>query len=223
MIHYRFIMKNGTTHSFEVDRSKIFGLAEDSAPHASWALLSFKRCKNCSLPTDLLMHCPAAVAIEQIADRFQAIRSFEEVRMEVETTERTCIKECDVQTGLRSLLGLVLATSGCPILSQFKGLAAFHLPFSSIEETLFRTVGAHLLKQYFIYKQGGKPDWELRGLDAFYQDLHIVNTSLNDRLTSACTHDANLNAIVSLNYLSLGVTYSIEENLSELKDLFCPR
>jgi hypothetical protein len=160
--------------------------------------------------------------LEQIATQFSDIISFEKARVEVHTPERTYTKDCDVQTGLRSLLGLVMATSACPILSQLKGLADSHLPFATLEETLFRTTGAYLIKQYFIYKGGNVPDWNMQGLDYFYKNLQTVNRGFKRRLDSAFTNEkeAHLNAIGSLLYVSMGVTYSLEDNLSELKSVF---
>jgi hypothetical protein len=89
-----------------------------------------------------------------------------------------------------------------------------------MDETLFRTVAAYLLKQYFLHKSGGSPDWDMEGLDRFYQAVQTVNQCLNDRLAAASENDANLNAIVSLTYVSMGVTYSLEDNLADLKKLF---
>jgi hypothetical protein len=140
--------------------------------------------------------------------------------IEVVTQERTYSKETDAQTGLRSLLGLIMATSGCPVLSQLKGLASSHLPFANLEETLFRTAGAYLIKQYFIHKDGGTPDLDLTGLDHLYRELQTVNRCFKGRLDTAFSKDSNLNAIGSLLYVAVGVSYSLQDNLMELKALF---
>jgi hypothetical protein len=94
------------------------------------------------------------------------------------------------------------------------------LPFSNLEETLFRTAGAYLIKQYFVYKEGGVPDLELSGLDHLYQQLQIVNRCFKGRLDTAFAKDSNLNAIGSLLYVAVGVSYSLEDNLLELKSRF---
>jgi len=223
MIHYRFTLENGAIHQFQVDRNRSYTRVEDTAENAPWTKLDFNQCQNCPLSPNSCRHCPAAVDMQQIASQFAAIQSYTKARIEVVTPERTYVKDSDVQTGLRSLLGLVMATSGCPILSQFRGLAQSHVPFATMEETLFRTVGAYLLKQYFVYKSGGRPDLEMRGLENFYQEIQSVNQCLNTRLVSASENDANLNAIVSLTYVSMGVSYSLEENLKELSALFFPQ
>jgi hypothetical protein len=168
-------------------------------------------------------HCPTALDFEAIAQRFSAIKSFERTTVEVRTAERIYTKHCDVQTGLRGLLGLVMATSACPISSQLKALAHFHLPFASIDETLFRVVSAYLIKQYFACRDGGEADWELAGLNQFYQDMQELNYCFKLRLDAASALDANLNAIVALNFLSVAVSSSLEDQLDKLKQRFEPK
>jgi hypothetical protein len=223
MIEYRFLIEGGRAIQLTVDRNRRQDPQDETRPHAEWTRLAFHQCDNCPFSAAAWRFCPVAVDLEQIAARFGDILSYEKARVEVHTPERTYLKECDVQTALRSLLGLVMATSDCTILAQFRGLAASHLPFSTLEETLFRTVGAYLLKQYFVYKSGGAPDLDLRGMDTFYRELQIVNRCFKNRLDSAFARDANLNAIGSLLYVSLGVSYSLEDELRELRDVFCPK
>ena len=222
VVRYRFILENGQSFDFQVDRQRVFNREVDATRHEFWTRLEFSRCDNCPLAPASFGHCPVAVDIERIAVRFKNILSFERVQVEVQTPERFYAKPCDAQTGLRSLLGLVMATSACPILGQFRALAATHLPFATMEETLFRSAGAYLLRQYFIFKEGGAPDWDLRHLEQFYQELQTVNRCLNGRLVAASQKDANLNAIGALLYVSLGVSFSLEDNLRELRPLFYP-
>jgi len=222
MIHYRFILDTGATFDFQVDRKRVYGREQDAAEHAPWTRLESNKCQNCPIPSTALRHCPAAVDMEKIAAQFTAMQSFTQCRVEVVTPERTYSKDCDVQTGLRALLGLVMATSGCPVLSQFRALANFHAPFATMDETLLRTVGAYLLRQHFIYKVGGQPDLDLKGLENFYQEVQTVNQCLHTRIVSASENDANLNAICSLTYVSMGVANSLDDNLKELRKLFFP-
>jgi hypothetical protein len=58
--------------------------------------------------------CPVAIDIETISSQFADILSYEEAHIEVITQERSYSKATDAQTGLRSLLGLIMATSACP-------------------------------------------------------------------------------------------------------------
>jgi hypothetical protein len=192
----------------------------DAAEHAFWTKLEFNRCTHCPLKSEEYRHCPAAVDLENIIPIFQKILSYERVTIEVQTPERTYSKHCDVQTGLRSLLGLVMATSACPVLSRLKGLASYHLPFATFDETLFLTVGAYLLSQYFRNKDGHPPYINLVNLDRFYKELGTVNSCFKKRIDATAERDANLNAIGALWALSVGVSSSLEEHIKDLKSKF---
>jgi hypothetical protein len=222
MITYQFILQDGRFIEFEVDldrREKTLTPPED---RAEWTRLGFGKCPNCPLLDSEHTHCPAAVDVQKIVTAFKTTISHTRARIEVITPERAYVKDSDVQTGLRSLLGLVMATSGCPYLSQLKGLALTHLPFATLGETIFRTVGFYLIRQYLRMRAGEAPDLELRGLDDLYQALQTVNRHFNQRLQAASEKDANLNAITSLQYVSVGVSYSLEDHLEELKTWFAP-
>lgn len=222
MVRYRLLLDNGTSFDFIVDRNRAARHVNDSSPHADWTLLNYHRCPDCPLAGTRCLYCPAALDIEEIATKFQAIASTEKARVEVTTPERTYLKDCDVQTALCSLMGLVMATSGCPVFAELKPLAATHLPFATTEETLLRTVGAHLLKQYFVHKAGGTPDIELLELAKFYKQLQSVDRFFHKRLEAAQDRDANLNAMVSLSLLSVAVSISLEEHLVNVREMYCP-
>jgi hypothetical protein len=222
MITYKFFFADGHTWQFPVEVHRKYRPGDDGARHADWARLEYNQCSNCPLKPQQFPNCPVAADIESVVERFKASLSYERARVEVHMPERTVVKECDTQTGLRSLMGLVMATSACPLLSRLKCLARMHLPFASLEETLFRAVGYYLLQQYYIYKSGGTPDMALDGLEKYYEELETLNACLARRFREACQQDANLNAVVSLFYLSLGINYSITTNLDELKQFFNP-
>ncbi|WCJ58492.1 hypothetical protein NXS98_12255 [Fontisphaera persica] len=219
-ITYTFTLQSGEVHQFDVHLERGMPPAHPNRAYAPWTRLEFQQCTNCPLKSDRFPYCPTAVDLEQIAHRFSSIKSFEKARVEVRTPDRTYTKHCDVQTGLRALLGLIMATSACPISSQLKGLAHYHLPFASIEETLFRVVGAYLIKQYFVQQAGGQPDWTLASLDRYYRDLQELNTCFKGRLDAASDKDANLNAICSLNFLSIAVASGVEDQLDRLQPRF---
>jgi hypothetical protein len=217
MITYSFALKDGRNFAFQVDPRRAHGTIAEAASRPAWTRLEFHQCANCPLGASTHPCCPVAVDTEEIALKFRDVPSYERVCVTVETPERTYSKECDAQTGLRSLLGLVMASSACPILGQLEGLARYHLPFASLEETVFRTTGAYLLRQYFLFKGGGTPDLELRGLHDLYAELNIVNRCFQSRLAHASSQDANLNAVGSLLYLAMGVSLSLEDQLEELR------
>lgn len=220
MIEYTFTMDNGEVHSFQVELDQGATPSKTAPAPAPWTDLDFNKCTNCPLQAQQQPRCPAAVDVEAIAQKFSNIKSFEKVKVEVKTKERIYVKHCDAQTGLRALLGLVMANSACPIISQLKGLTHFHLPFATPDESLFRSASAYLIKQYFVHKAGGVPDWNLTGLGRLYEELQTVNGCFKQRLYEASTMDANLNAVCSLSFISTFVAYSLEEELEKLKPHF---
>ncbi|MBI3415643.1 MAG: hypothetical protein HY043_10050 [Verrucomicrobia bacterium] len=220
MIEYLFKLDSGASLQFKVDSQRAETPAASAGEPAFWTRLEFNQCSNCPLQLVRQPHCPVAVDVEKIILQFKHLFSYEKVWMQVTTPERIYTKHCDVQSGLRSLLGLVMSTSACPILSRLRGLAHYHLPFASAPETLFRTAGAYLLQQHFVFKAGGKPDLELRGLDELYDQLMIVNRCFKGRIDAASEKDANMNAIGQLFFLSMAVSNSLEDQLAELRPLF---
>ena len=220
LVQYRFALSDGRVMDFEVDRNRVFGSKEDQVEHAPWTRLDFHQCGNCPLRTDEFKHCPAAVDLEPVTARFRDIFSHEKVKMEVRTPERSYLHECDAQTGLRALLGLIMSTSACPILSQMKVLATMHLPFASMQEMTFRFCGAYLIRQFLESKNGGVADWEMNGLIDYFQQLQTLNEHCKVRLESAVTKDSNLNAMGTLFYVTLGMQMSVEENLEEFRRYF---
>lgn len=215
-IEYTFTLNDGSVQKFTVNLDRRFFFKESAQSHPDWVALSFNQCTNCPLKMAESPFCPVAIDIEDIAVKFQKLLSSDQVLVEVQSKERKYSKHCDVQTGLRSLLGLVMATSACPILSRLRPLAYYHLPFANQEETLFRTVSAYLIQQYLLFREGKIEALDLKGLDQLYKDILIVNRSFKTRIEAVSVKDANMNAIVSLFSLSMGVAYSLEDNLKDL-------
>ena len=218
-IEYLFKLDDGQCFQFEVDTERTYQARFDKVEHPFWTELDFQKCSLCPLSSEEFRHCPAALDAKRITETFRAMLSYQEVTLEVRTPERTYLKRTDAQTGLRALFGLVMATSGCPILSRLKGLARTHLPFSTMEETIFRTAGAYLIQQFLIQQKGGEPDWELRGLNLLYEQLQEVNRCFKARIDAASEQDANMNALGSLIYLAMGVAFSLEAQLEEIQHL----
>lgn len=222
MIEYLFTMEDGRAFQFEIDPDALRGGRGDQGDHPAWTSLGFHRCRVCELDPRRNSHCPPAVDIEGIAAEFSPMVSYERTRVVVRTPQREYAKECDVQTGLSSLFGLVMATSACPILSQLRGLAHFHLPFASDEETTFRTVGAYFLKRYFRRKKGESFDYALEELEDTYDRLQLLNMEFTGRMRAASKLDANTNAIIRLFLLSESVSTSLEEKVEELRRFLYP-
>jgi hypothetical protein len=220
MISYRFSLGDGERVDFSIDPDRGARSERSSPSPADWTKLEFCQCRNCPLSSRDHTYCPAALDIQQAAERFKEVISYARVKVEVETPSRNYSKECDAQTGLQSLIGLLMATSACPLTARLKALAVFHLPFASPEETLFRTVGAHLLRQYFRRKNGQPMDLDLQELDQFYAELEVLNEHFMKRILAASEKDCNMNAVYVLMGIGLSVRFSLEENLDVLAAQF---
>jgi len=185
-----------------------------------WTKLESWKCPNCPLKEGETPYCPAAVASVSVIEHFSKVLSTAKVHVEVETPHRKILHKTDAQTAVRSLLGLIMPLSGCPVLSRLKGMAHFHLPFSTLEESIFRTVSAYLLRQYFFNQKGIETTTSIESLKDFYMDVQLINTSFFQRIRQASQKDSNLNAIVTLGSMSMLVSLDLEENLNELEPLF---
>ncbi len=220
IVRYLFDLESGEL-VFEINT----GETEPPSPQRNpelpeWTLLQHHQCPCCPLKSEQYAHCPAAARIYPDLETFQNSTSIEKVRLTVETARRTYSQACDLQTGLNSMLGLRMATSGCPLLGKLRTMATFHVPFSSSNETLYRTVSAYLTQQFFIYKENGTPDWDLAGLKNFYEDLEQLNQAFSLRIRSIDRNDAVSNAIIIFFSASVIVADSIEEGLVKFKDYF---
>jgi len=217
-ITYRLQLENGNEYVFPIhldgDRG---GIAGSETPPPSWTALENRQCANCPLKPQEHPHCPAALAIHHIADRFGYDLSIERVNVRVETRHRDYCKETDLQSCLRSVFGLAMSTSACPILSRLRPMARHHLPFASVEETLLRAAGSYLIKQHLVAKLGrGQPDWSMDGLFDLYGELEIVNAHLMSRLRTVSKQDANVNAMNTFFSISCLVGMSLDPILSDM-------
>ena len=217
IIEYIFDLGQGQEIRFRInanrenDPSKI-----QTNPH-EWTLLSHCQCEHCPLSSQTHKYCPAALDMEEIINRFSPVVSFKKVNVTVKTADRDYHKCCDAQTGVNSLLGLVMATSGCPVFADFRSIAHHHLPFSSFEETLYRVVGDYLIKQYFSYHDGKAPDMELEGLTQRYEKLEEVNRCFAKRIQEVCTEESSINAFVMFFGISNLITCSLKTYLDKIR------
>lgn len=223
MIRYKFVLGDGSQHVIPVNLERDTGTQSDVSEEAvrapDWTALEFRKCLNCPLKPELSPRCPTALDLVPVVEAFNQIISYESAEVIVETPQRVVGKQCQVQDALSSVMALIMASSACPILGRMRGLTYTHLPFASIDETLVRTLGAYLIRQYIVQRQGGEPDWELRGLKSHYVELEILNHSFKKRLQAAAEQDAALNAVSALGVLSTGIGFSIDDNLGDLDRL----
>jgi len=221
-ITYRFLFFDGRTVEQDVILDGDTG-RQVSGPvrsHRVWAQLEYKKCKLCPLKKEEHPECPVAKNLAVVGDTFKSKKSFERVVVYVETPERTYRKEVQLQEGLSSLIGLIMATSDCPMMEFLRPMARFHLPFSSLKETAIRSVSFYLLKQYFIAKNGGKPDYDLADLQKRYTAIEGVNLAMADRIRSMSDADAEANSIVILDTFAQILSNRLSNKLPDLDKLF---
>ncbi|HHT9137493.1 MAG TPA: DUF6901 family protein [Candidatus Wunengus sp. YC60] len=219
-ITYNLKLKDGKEYTFAVDIDRQ-GSQEGSSreTHSFWTKLNYNQCSNCPLQTAIHKHCPAALDLEEITEKFGDIISTERADVWVHTKNRSFFKNCDVQEALKSLFGLIMASGSCPILSRLKPLAYFHLPFAGLEETVHRLVGTYLIKQYLISGEGKcEPDWNLKGIEKLYRELEIVNVHFMNRLRDASSKDASSNAL----YIFVTLTSLIAMDINKMMEVLEP-
>ena len=155
-----------------------------------------------------------------VVDTFQDKDPTESVAMEVVTDERTYRKEAPLQEGLYSLVGLTMATCDCPYLRFLRPMARFHLPFATSNETAVRSVSLYLLRQYFVAKRGGDPDYTLEELKAFYADIGEVNIGMAARIRSASERYTQAKVIVILDTFAQLLSDQVNHKLLSFDSLF---
>ncbi|MDJ0782497.1 MAG: hypothetical protein QNJ22_11030 [Desulfosarcinaceae bacterium] len=192
---------------------------DDIAP-APWTRLSKEQCACCPLAETDHPHCPVAVNLQDLVTAFKDRVSFDDCIVRCVTPQRTYLKNTAVMDGLASIFGIVMATSGCPIMDFLKPMARFHLPFASIEETTMRSTSMFLLRQYFSHRDDPTRCFNFEPLENHYSRVQEVNEGLLARINSLGHNDADKNALVTLHSLSQFLSIEIDYSLEALADLF---
>ena len=221
-IVYEFIFEDGTVNTFnlKIDPQTMSISMPESDPKPEWTRLEYHQCSCCPLDPGEVPFCPIAINIADLVEKFKNEISSDHCRVRCHTPERTYIKDTSIQEGLFSIFGIIMPTSSCPVMSFLKPMARFHLPFSTVEETVFRSTSVYLLRQFFEYKQGRKPDLEFKTLNEQYQVVQQVNRGIIDRTRAVAQKDADKNAVIILNALAQMLAVEIEDGLYSLEYLF---
>ncbi len=185
-----------------------------------WAQLEYHQCPPCPLKSAEHPFCPVALCISDLVTSFKDTASYVKCRVTCVSPERTVTKETIVQEGLASILGLLMATSGCPIMSFFKPLARFHLPFATVDESIFRIVAVYMLRQFYRKDAANDDRLLLCEIKKHYALVKQVNKGILDRILSITDLDADKNAIVTLSSLGQILEMEIDANLESLHYLF---
>ncbi len=185
-----------------------------------WTLSGNFTCKIPACAEKADDHCPIALILNRYIKLFSNFPSYERVAIRVENEQRTYLKETSLQEAFGSLLGIIMPTSGCPVLGKLKPMVRFHLPFASIEETEFRVFSMYLLAQYVRMKHHLKPDWEMNELKQLYEDIQTINRNFAQKIADLEKMDTSINSVIVLNNFADSVSFSLEENLSQFEKLF---
>ena len=223
VFRYAFKLSSGAPRQFVValDPQTLELIQPARAAYPDWTRLSHHQCRNCPLVEAGTPRCPSATAFMDVLEAFGSATSTDEVEVEVDTAERRYVKRCPLQEGLASLIGLVMATSGCPVTAKLRAMARGHLPFSTLDETQYRVLSMYLLAQYFVARQGGSPDWDLKRLIEVYESVATVNGDFFKRVQPLVAEDASLNAIVRLDAFAGAIAFNIDQHmLDEVQQFF---
>lgn len=214
-VSYLFRLANGGEHRFDVDLDRPAAQAADGLP--GWTALAQNACPHCPLHKAAGAVCPAAADLVPVVKRFSALASIEGAEVRVITDVREVRKRTDVQTALSGLMGLILATSGCPILRRLRPLAQTHLPFLTETEMVYRMAAMQLLGCFLR----GEPA-SFDGLHHFFDDLDTLDKAFADRLRTAAEKDASLNALMVLHARAMIASLSIDQELERIRGWFEP-
>ena len=221
-IEYKFKLPDNSREVFKLHLDARTGdiVRPDADNLPEWTLLDFHKCSNCPCDSTDTPHCPAAVCIVDVIRCFNGLLSFDEVEVEIITSERRLIQKTQAQQSISSLMGLLIAASGCPRSAYFKPMARFHLPLSEPEETIYRATTMYLLAQYFLKQDHPDRDPDLKGLSDIYRNMQLINNALAERIRAASETDSSVNALVMLDMHAKTAFYVVEDVLKELKPLF---
>jgi hypothetical protein len=209
-------------YDVEIDEETLTVQPEAYEGMPEWTRLEFNQCDNCPLKPEEKSYCPVAASISRVVERFRDRISYEEASVRVSVPERTYEKRVPLQHGLFSLFGLIMATTSCPHMRFLRPMARFHLPFSSPQETIVRTVSFFLLRRYLENQQRPGVTYDLGDLDGAYSDVQGVNRGIMRRVRAVATGsaEADAGAVVILNALTKMLSASLASNLQEVEPLF---
>lgn len=219
IISYHFSFDDGREMSFNVDLDRHYD-AGKAKKAASWTALDNNKCQNCPLSSSSHDHCPAAVDLDDVIRGFHGTLASTKINVRVVTQEREYVKRVTLEEGARALMGLVMATSACPVFGTLKPNARHHLPFARQEEYVLRSVSLYLMKQYLVWREGGAPDWELKGLVKNSEQLQMVNHAFWQRIMTEFQSDANSKALLSFFTMSSSMSSSLQSQITRMKNVF---
>lgn len=212
---YTFKLETGEEKIITVNLDEDLNFIEkkrDSYPE--WVKMKNFRCKNCQ-KSEKSEICPVAANLLDLIDEFKEIYSYEEAEITIETPERTYFKKTSVQAGIGSLMGIYMVTGGCPTLEMLKPMVKFHLPFATLEETMYRAISMYMTAQLLRYQKGIKAAFDLKEIVDIYSEIEKVNFNFAKKLNELNMSDASINAIVLLNSFATFANLSFDDDLDD--------
>ncbi len=189
------------------------GLLEDlPADGPAWTHMNAERCANCTVEGAA---CRAALAIVPVVEAFIDIDSLQQVRARACLPNYTAEIEAPISHVASSIMGLSMAASGCPKIAPFRGMAIFHQPFSTLEETVIRAAGFTLLGRW-AHGTLADEDPFAPLIDA-WQRLEEVNMLISRSLRDHCAADAALNGLVNLDMFAKAGVFGLKSALVALR------
>ncbi len=221
-ITYEFELSSGLEKKFDIflDKKTLALIREQEETPPEWARLEFQQCSNCPLNTTLIRYCPIAANISGLVREFLDVTGPDKTTVIVHVKERSYFKTCSVLEGLSPLLGIIMATSGCPIMEPLKPMVRYHLPFASLDETVFRMISMYLMAQFIKGRTGKNPEWTLDGLSRIYEGVKKLNKDFGVRMRAAAKSDANVHALVKLNVFAVMMPVEADKMLKEITPSF---
>jgi hypothetical protein len=218
-IRYRFDLPDGSQKSLDFTFDPADFRLANAAPQAPppWTELQFNQCANCPLNAADSPHCPAALQMVSAIEPLKALVSFDTVGVTVTQAERAIYAETTAQAAMSSVLGLIMATAGCPWTDRLRPMARFHLPFASEAETVYRSISMFLLARELSGSDGARG---FAALEQLYENLHVVNRDMSRRLGAATRTDPARNAMALLDAYTTLLPAALACSMDELKPLF---
>jgi hypothetical protein len=218
-IRYGFDLPDGSKKQVDLrfDPANFRLINQAPADPPFWTELKFSQCANCPLSADEHSHCPSALHMASAVESLKDLVSFDAVGVTVTQAERTVHSQTTAQQAMSSVLGLIMATSGCPWTDRLRPMARFHLPFASEAETVYRSVCMFLLARQLV---GAGDTHGFATLKDLYENLHVVNRDMSRRLGAATRTDPARNAMALLDSYTTLLPAALESSLQELEPLF---
>lgn len=210
---YKYVFGDGTEKVIDVlvDKKTLSVLEPPTVSKPDWARMEYFKCPHCPLNEKEYEYCPLALNVQIILDEFGDKISYEKVNVFVETPSRNYQKDTSLQEGVSSLLGILMVTSGCPVMGKLKPLLYFLLPFASVDETEIRALSFYLLAQYIKLMKNETPDWEMNKLKQIYEDVRLLNYHVSRKIVDLAKNDASINSLIVLNNFAEFVTIVLGE------------